>query len=93
MLDDHLLTDSDVCDNHWTEFKGNCYLKGSNKLTWHQAELDCMSHGGHLSTASPSTLEVAKNLVSIKQFNTIIYADRFASIYINFTKFIIICLN
>ncbi|XP_066922099.1 uncharacterized protein [Clytia hemisphaerica] len=38
------------CGSGWTEYSGDCYAYINQKKTWYNAELYCISKGGHLAS-------------------------------------------
>ncbi|XP_057205100.1 macrophage mannose receptor 1-like isoform X7 [Triplophysa rosa] len=43
------------CAPEWTRFRGKCYKRFDNKMTWHKARDHCISHGGNLVSIQSHT--------------------------------------
>uniref|UniRef100_A0A670K9L4 C-type lectin domain-containing protein n=1 Tax=Podarcis muralis TaxID=64176 RepID=A0A670K9L4_PODMU len=41
----YTLTAADRCPRGWLQYQGNCYGFFHNKLSWHEAEIECQSYG------------------------------------------------
>ena len=38
------------CGEDWEPIGDNCYVYRPRKMTWHEAEADCVNGGGHLAS-------------------------------------------
>ncbi|XP_034992792.2 C-type lectin-like [Zootoca vivipara] len=58
--------EADCCPRGWLQYQGNCYGFFHNKLSWHEAEIECQSYGRgtHLASilARAETLMVSKHI-------------------------------
>ncbi|KAK2862823.1 hypothetical protein Q5P01_002356 [Channa striata] len=46
----HLVKESTTCPSGWTDFNGRCFLYVATKMTWADAERNCLSRGGNLAS-------------------------------------------
>ncbi|XP_042344592.1 asialoglycoprotein receptor-like 1 isoform X2 [Plectropomus leopardus] len=44
----HSSSSSGTCQVGWVSFQRSCYLLSTTGLTWHRAEAQCITYGGHL---------------------------------------------
>ncbi|XP_070623182.1 C-type lectin LmsL-like [Erythrolamprus reginae] len=62
---------ADTCAREWLQNQGNCYAYFDQKLTWHEAEIECQSYGrgAHLASilTKAETLLVAEHISTYQQ--------------------------
>ncbi|XP_070585920.1 C-type Lectin CRL-like [Erythrolamprus reginae] len=70
--------EADDCAREWLQNQGNCYAYFDQKLSWHEAEIDCQSYGrgAHLA----STLTTAETLLVAEHIST--YQREFSNVWI-----------
>ncbi|XP_062838822.1 C-type mannose receptor 2 [Anolis carolinensis] len=66
-----LLQEVESCDRGWLSYRGFCYGFFQERKTWAEAEVDCISMGGHLASihSSEESDRVAKYIASYSQSN------------------------
>ncbi|XP_034267487.2 C-type lectin Cal-like [Pantherophis guttatus] len=70
--------EADTCAREWLQNQGNCYAYFDQKLTWHEAEIECQSYGrgAHLA----SILTKAETLLVAEHVST--YQREFSNVWI-----------
>uniref|UniRef100_A0A8C6XDC6 C-type lectin domain-containing protein n=1 Tax=Naja naja TaxID=35670 RepID=A0A8C6XDC6_NAJNA len=70
--------EADTCAREWLQNQGNCYAYFDQKLTWHEAEIECQSYGrgAHLA----SILTKAETLLVAEHIST--YQREFSNVWI-----------
>uniref|UniRef100_A0A803TGW5 C-type lectin domain-containing protein n=1 Tax=Anolis carolinensis TaxID=28377 RepID=A0A803TGW5_ANOCA len=66
-----IFAEVESCDRGWLSYRGFCYGFFQERKTWAEAEVDCISMGGHLASihSSEESDRVAKYIASYSQSN------------------------